>query len=75
MCTSANFLPTTRTVASASLSRLLVPEVHAVLDRRTTFAKQVRSGQWKGHTGKRIRNVINIGIGGSDSVRSWPMRH
>lgn len=46
--------------------RNVVPEVHAVLDRMTTFAKHVRSGQWKGHTGKRIRNVINIGIGGSD---------
>jgi glucose-6-phosphate isomerase len=44
----------------------VVPEVHAVLDRMTTFANHVRSGQWKGHTGKRIRNVINIGIGGSD---------
>jgi glucose-6-phosphate isomerase len=44
----------------------VVPEVHAVLDRMTTFAKHVRSGQWKGHTGKRVRNVINIGIGGSD---------
>jgi len=44
----------------------VVPEVHAVLDRMTTFANRVRSGQWKGHTGKRIRNVINIGIGGSD---------
>jgi glucose-6-phosphate isomerase len=43
-----------------------VPEVHAVLDRMTAFANHVRSGQWKGHTGKRIRNVINIGIGGSD---------
>jgi glucose-6-phosphate isomerase len=44
----------------------VVPEVHAVLDRMTAFANQVRSGAWKGHTGKRIRNVINIGIGGSD---------
>jgi glucose-6-phosphate isomerase len=44
----------------------VVPEVLAVLDRMTAFANQVRSGQWKGHTGKRIRNVINIGIGGSD---------
>jgi len=44
----------------------VVPEVHAVLERMATFAKHVRSGQWKGHTGKRIRNVINIGIGGSD---------
>jgi glucose-6-phosphate isomerase len=44
----------------------VVPEVHAVLDQMTAFANQVREGQWKGHTGKRIRNVINIGIGGSD---------
>jgi glucose-6-phosphate isomerase len=44
----------------------VVPEVHAVLDRMAAFAEQVRSGDWKGHTGKRIRNVINIGIGGSD---------
>jgi len=44
----------------------VVREVHAVLDRMTAFANQVRSGQWKGHTGKPIRNVINIGIGGSD---------
>ena len=44
----------------------VVPEVHAVLDEMTAFANHVRSGGWKGHTGKRIRNVINIGIGGSD---------
>jgi len=44
----------------------VVPEVHAVLDKMTDFARRVRSGEWKGHTGKRIRNVINIGIGGSD---------
>ncbi len=44
----------------------VVPEVHAVLDRMTDFSTRVRSGEWKGHTGKRIRNVINIGIGGSD---------
>lgn len=44
----------------------VVPEVHAVLDRMTEFADQVRSGRWRGHTGKRIRNVVNIGIGGSD---------
>jgi len=43
-----------------------VPEVHAVLDRMADFSERVRSGEWKGHTGKRIRNVINIGIGGSD---------
>jgi glucose-6-phosphate isomerase len=44
----------------------VVPEVHAVLDRMSDFSKRVRSGEWLGHTGKRIRNVINIGIGGSD---------
>jgi glucose-6-phosphate isomerase len=44
----------------------VVPEVHAVLDKMAAFCERVRSGAWKGHTGKRIRNVINIGIGGSD---------
>jgi len=44
----------------------VVPEVHAVLDRMSDFSDRVRSGEWQGHTGKRIRNVINIGIGGSD---------
>ena len=44
----------------------VVPEVHAVLDKMADLANRVRDGQWKGHTGKRIRNVINIGIGGSD---------
>src|ERR1700685_343762 len=44
----------------------VVPEVHAVLDKMTDFSNRVRSGAWIGHTGKRIRNVINIGIGGSD---------
>jgi glucose-6-phosphate isomerase len=44
----------------------LVPEVHSVLDQMADFSNRVRSGEWKGHTGKRIRNVINIGIGGSD---------
>jgi glucose-6-phosphate isomerase len=44
----------------------VVPEVHRVLDGMADFAHRVRSGAWKGHTGKRIRNVINIGIGGSD---------
>jgi glucose-6-phosphate isomerase len=43
-----------------------VPEVRAVLDKMADFSERVRSGAWKGHTGKRIRNVINIGIGGSD---------
>ena len=44
----------------------VVPEVHAVLDRMAEFANRLRNGEWKGHTGKRIRNVVNIGIGGSD---------
>ena len=44
----------------------VVPEVHGVLDKMSSFADRVRSGAWKGHTGKPIRNVINIGIGGSD---------
>jgi len=44
----------------------VVPEVHAVLDRMADFANRVRSGAWKGHTGKPIRNIVNIGIGGSD---------
>ena len=44
----------------------VVPDVHAVLDRMSEFADRVRSGAWKGHTGKPIRNVVNIGIGGSD---------
>jgi glucose-6-phosphate isomerase len=44
----------------------VVPPVHAVLDKMAAFSNRVRSGEWKGHTGKRIRNVINIGIGGSD---------
>lgn len=44
----------------------VVPAVHDVLDRMSAFANRVRSGEWVGHTGKRIRHVINIGIGGSD---------
>ncbi|PIM71703.1 glucose-6-phosphate isomerase [Streptomyces sp. JV178] len=44
----------------------VVPAVHAVLDRMAAFADRVRSGDWTGHTGRRIRNVVNIGIGGSD---------
>jgi glucose-6-phosphate isomerase len=44
----------------------VVPEVHAVLDKMAVFCKRVRSGEWKGYTKKRIRNVVNIGIGGSD---------
>jgi glucose-6-phosphate isomerase len=44
----------------------VVPQVHAVLDRMAGFAQRVRDGSWTGHTGRRIRNVVNIGIGGSD---------
>src|SRR6058998_17101 len=44
----------------------VVPQVHAVLDKMADFSDRVRSGAWKGYTGKRIRNVINVGIGGSD---------
>ncbi len=46
--------------------RNVVPQVHEVLDRMEDFSNKVRSGQWKGHTGKHIRNIVNIGIGGSD---------
>jgi glucose-6-phosphate isomerase len=44
----------------------VVPQVHAVLDKMTDFSNRVRRGEWKGHTGKPIRNIVNIGIGGSD---------
>ncbi|HVT02001.1 MAG TPA: glucose-6-phosphate isomerase [Thermoanaerobaculia bacterium] len=44
----------------------VVPEVHAVLDKMSAFSNRLRSGEWKGHTGKRIKNIVNIGIGGSD---------
>jgi glucose-6-phosphate isomerase len=44
----------------------VVPKVHAVLDKMADFSNRVRTGEWKGHTGKRIRNIVNIGIGGSD---------
>ena len=44
----------------------VVPAVHAVLDRMAVFAERLRGGDWKGHTGRRIRNVVNLGIGGSD---------
>jgi glucose-6-phosphate isomerase len=46
--------------------RNVVPQVHGVLDKMAAFTRRVRSGEWKGFTGKRIRNVVNIGIGGSD---------
>jgi glucose-6-phosphate isomerase len=44
----------------------VVPEVHQVLDHMSEFSNRIRSGEWKGHTGKRIRNIVNVGIGGSD---------
>src|SRR5260370_19373511 len=44
----------------------VVPKVHEVLDRMADFSARIRDGSWKGHTGKRIRNIINVGIGGSD---------
>ncbi|MFC8087896.1 glucose-6-phosphate isomerase, partial [Streptomyces sp. NPDC057340] len=44
----------------------VVPKVHAVLDKMAHFADRVRSGEWTGHTGRRIKNVVNVGIGGSD---------
>src|SRR6185369_3350079 len=44
----------------------VLPQVHAVLDKMSAFCNRVRSGEWKGFTGKPIRNVVNIGIGGSD---------
>jgi glucose-6-phosphate isomerase len=44
----------------------VVPHVHEVLDRMAAFADQVRDGRWRGHTGRRVRTVVNIGIGGSD---------
>jgi glucose-6-phosphate isomerase len=55
-----------RTASIVVDGRNVVPDVHAVLDRMEAFANRVRSGEWQGHTGKRIRNVVNIGIGGSD---------
>jgi len=47
----------------------VVPQVHDVLDKMADFANRVRSCAWKGHTGRGIRNVVNIGIGGSDLGR------
>ena len=44
----------------------VIPEVHAMLDRMEAFSRALRSGEWRGHNGKRIRNIVNIGIGGSD---------
>lgn len=61
----------------------VVPDVHEVLDRMSDFATQVRDGTWKGYTGKAIRNIVNIGIGGSDlgpamaydALRHYSARH
>src|SRR3954451_12854695 len=44
----------------------VVPQVHAVLDKMAAFSNRIRTGEWKGHTGKAIRNIVNVGIGGSD---------
>ncbi len=55
--------------------RNVVPEVHSVLDKMADFSERVRGGAWKGHTGNRIRNVINIGIGGSDLGPVELMKH
>jgi glucose-6-phosphate isomerase len=55
-----------RTSSIAVDGKDVVPEVHAVLDRMAAFSDRIRGGQWKGHTGKPIRTVVNIGIGGSD---------
>jgi len=55
-----------RTASIVEDGENVVPQVHAVLDKMSDFSNRVRSGTWKGHTGKRIRNVVNIGIGGSD---------
>ena len=53
----------------------VVPRVHVVLERMAEFSNRVRGGEWKGYTGRLIRNVINIGIGGSDLGPGWPSRH
>ena len=55
-----------RGVSIAVDGKNVVPEVHAVLDKMADFANRVRDGRWQGHTGKRLRNILNIGIGGSD---------
>jgi len=53
----------------------VVPQVHAVLDKMADFSNRIRSRSWKGHTGKAIRNVVNVGIGAPTSDRSWRMKH
>ena len=55
-----------RDVVMLADGRDVVPDVHEVLDRMADFCNRVRSGEWVGHTGRRIRNIVNIGIGGSD---------
>jgi len=75
-----------RAPAGASIvvdGKNVVPEVHAVLSKMAEFAERVRSGAWKGHTGKSIKNIVNIGIGGSDlgpymateALRFYSARH
>ncbi len=63
-CTSHCARPKARSIKVDGKN--VVPEVHEVLDRMAAFSERIRSGEWKGHTGKPINNVINIGIGGSD---------
>ena len=55
-----------RAAAHALVDPLMLEGVHEVLDRMANFAERVRTGGWVGHTGRRIRNIVNIGIGGSD---------
>ena len=72
-----------RTASISVDGQNVVPEVHVVLDRMAAFANRVRAGQWLGHTGKPIRNIVNIGIGGSDlgpvmayeALRSYTQRN
>lgn len=52
----------------------VVPKVHEVLGQMAAFADKIRSGEWTGHTGKAIKNVVNVGIGGSTSARPWRTR-
>lgn len=58
--------PADATITVAGEGENIVPDVHEVLEKMSRFAERVRGGEWTGHTGKRIRNVINVGIGGSD---------
>jgi glucose-6-phosphate isomerase len=63
----------TETQAWQALNAHYEEEVHEVLDKMGNFANRVRGGQWRGHSGKRIKNVINIGIGAPTWGRRWPI--